>query len=48
MEYDKLTPPSRVVDSPCSHHFIDIDFPSYETILEEITSIYKPKEDVTY
>jgi hypothetical protein len=48
MECDQPTPPIWVVDSPSSHDFLDIEFPSEEAILEVMASIENPKDEVMH
>jgi len=39
IECDQPTPPTWVVDSLCSHDFLDIEFPLDESILEVMSSV---------
>jgi hypothetical protein len=48
MDCDNPTPPIWVVDSPSSHDFLDNELPSEEAILEVMSSLDKPTDEVMH
>jgi hypothetical protein len=46
MEYNQPTPPTRVIDSPCLHGFLNFKLDLENSILEFMASIDKKKEYV--
>jgi len=48
MKCDKHTLTIQVVDSLCSHNFLYTEFPLDKAILDVMTSIVEPKDEVTH